>query len=245
MSLSLRIKTEGRRLYEKGGVLRAAIAVLRFAKNVVLQRWYSLRPGTFSFQGISHRYFYHRYNRTWLNERTVEVPLARAFLARAGERRVLEVGNVLACYVSISHDVLDKYEKGDGVMNEDVVDFRPRHPYERIISVSTMEHVGWDEAVKDPGKILRGLQNLIAHALVPGGKLFVTMPLGYNPNVDRSVETGVFPFQERYFLKRVSPRGWREATYEEVRGSKYGSPFDAANAVFVGIFTKPATPEKL
>jgi hypothetical protein len=40
-------------------------------------------------------------------------------------RNVLEVGNVLSHYFPVHHDVLDKYEKAKGVINEDVVEFSP------------------------------------------------------------------------------------------------------------------------
>ena len=43
------------------------------------------------------------------------------------------------------HDVLDKYEKGNNVINDDVVSFSTEVKYDLIVSVSTLEHVGWDE----------------------------------------------------------------------------------------------------
>ena len=52
----------------------------------------------FRFDGAELPYFYHRYNRTWLSERAVEIPLAFEWLRRAAGARVLEVGNVMAHY---------------------------------------------------------------------------------------------------------------------------------------------------
>ena len=49
-----------------------------------------------------------------------------------------------------------------------------------IVSISTLEHVGWDENTKDPDKIFQAIKNLKSY-LVPRGKLIVTMPIGYNP----------------------------------------------------------------
>ena len=43
---------------------------------------------------------------------------------------LLEIGNVLSHYFKWDHDVVDKYEKVEGVINEDVVDFRPSKKYD-------------------------------------------------------------------------------------------------------------------
>jgi hypothetical protein len=40
---------------------------------------------------------------------------------------ILEIGNVLSYHVRFEHDILDKYEIAKGIMNEDVVDFRPKN----------------------------------------------------------------------------------------------------------------------
>jgi hypothetical protein len=76
------------------------------------------------------------------------------------------VGNVLSHYFSVNHDVVDKYEKAEGVINRDIIDFHPSKEYDLIISISTLEHVGWDEDISDhkilhdPSKILRAIENL-------------------------------------------------------------------------------------
>jgi hypothetical protein len=80
---------------------------------------------TFTFQGEVYRYFYHPYNITWRNERAVEVPIVWKIVNKYVGRNVLEVGNVLSHYFPVHHDVLDKYEKAKGVINEDVVEFSP------------------------------------------------------------------------------------------------------------------------
>lgn len=55
---------------------------------------------TFSYRGAQLAYFVHRHNYTWLNERAVEIPIARLALTGVGNGRVLEVGNVLSHYGS-------------------------------------------------------------------------------------------------------------------------------------------------
>ena len=97
-------------------------------------------------------YLVHNYNRTWLNERAVEVPIIFHVIARWPGRRMLELGNVLSHYGSVAHDVLDKYEVGEHVINQDVVEYQPSARYDMIVSISTLEHVGWDEQPRDPQK---------------------------------------------------------------------------------------------
>ena len=58
------------------------------------------------------------------------------------------------------------------VINEDIVDFSPSKNYDLIVSISTMEHVGWDEYPNDPPKILKGLRNL-TRLLSPRGSLLL------------------------------------------------------------------------
>ena len=97
--------------------------------------------------------------RTWRNERTVAVPiwnLVRRFEEQ--NKKILEVGNVLSYYFKVNHDILDKYEIMDGVINEDVVDFRPSKQYDLIVSIVTLEHVGWSESSKEPAKIIRAFE---------------------------------------------------------------------------------------
>jgi len=74
----------------------------------------------FTLGGEEYPYFYHWYNRTWRNERTVEIPIVRRILEARPEASVLEVGNVLSHYFGKDHEVVDKYEKAHGVQNIDV-----------------------------------------------------------------------------------------------------------------------------
>ena len=61
-------------------------------------------------------------------------------------------GNVLLHYFPADHEIVDKYEKGDGIVNEDIVNFRPGKKYDLIVSISTLEHISWNEE-KKPKKI--------------------------------------------------------------------------------------------
>ena len=55
----------------------------------------------------------------------------------------------------------------------------------KIVSISTIEHVGWDETPRDPKKIPLALENLTTRCLAPDGEIVVTLPLGYNTYLDK------------------------------------------------------------
>lgn len=136
----------------------------------------------------NHPYFYHPYNATWIAERKVEIPIFKEFIAEYRPSDILEVGNVLSHYFPISHTVVDKYEKAQGVINEDVVTFSPPRKYKCIISISTLEHVGIDEEEKDPEKVLKAIANLLS-LLEEGGTLFFSCPQGHNSSLDNFIRS--------------------------------------------------------
>jgi hypothetical protein len=157
------------------------------------------------------RYFAPPYTATWRSERAVEIPLARHFLAQVAGGKGLEVGNVLSHYGTVDHLVVDKYEASPGVVNRDVTEFEATRPLDFVISISTLEHVGWDEDPRDPEKVGRAVTRLRS-LLAPAGRLFVTCPLGYNPHLDALVRAGtLYPVTEGY-LHRASPTAgpWEE-----------------------------------
>jgi len=190
----------------------------------------------FEFLGESYEYFSHKYNNTWKNERAIEVPIMWK-IVKGCRGRVLEVGNVLSHYCPISHDVVDKYELEAGVINEDIIDFRPMYKYDLIVSISTLEHVGWDEKPQDSSKVLVAIQNMKTNCLADGGTMVLTMPLGYNPEVDRLLAESILDLGRKYYMKRLSiDNEWRQTDWFGVKGTKYGTPFPCANAIVISIF---------
>lgn len=190
----------------------------------------------FAFAGKTYEYLVHPYNLTWVNERAVEVPVIAGEVA--DERgRILEIGNVLAHYYELgeNHHVIDKYENAPHVHNLDVEEASSLGRFDLIASISTLEHVGFDEPHKEPEKLLRAIEVLRA-ALTEAGRLIFTIPLGYNPSADRLVKT----LPARY-LKRISVANtWIEAGAADVDDARYGEPFEAANAVAFVTLTRRA-----
>jgi hypothetical protein len=193
------------------------------------------RGRTFDVGATAIAYATDHYNRAWRNERAVELALGRRFLDLHHGKRVLEVGNVMAHYGSYAHDVLDKYEDSPGVMNEDIVDFAPERPYDAILSISTLEHVGWDERPREPDKTLRAYRQL-RKALADDGAMLLTCPIGQNAYLDDYIAEDALDFPERHYLKRISADNvWREVSLGEVKGSQYHEPYRNANALFIGV----------
>ena len=191
---------------------------------------------TFSLAGKAHKYVIHPFILD--NERAVEVALARDFLAgRSGS--ILEVGNVLANFIALSHEVVDKYEQSPGVINEDIVTYAPGKKYDAIVTLSTLEHVGWDEAPRTPEKLLLAIEHLKS-LLAAGGELLATMPIGYNSFLDRIIREKRTGFDEVKFLVRTTADNqWREATPEEAMSKQFGKPYGCANAIMVGTIISP------
>lgn len=190
----------------------------------------------FRFFGEELPFAYHLYSQTWRNERSLEIAVAHHFLRQRPAGRMLELGNVLGHFGYLGHDVIDRYEKVDGIINEDVIGYQADGSYDTVVSISTLEHVRFDEELlKDPHGSSLALESLRA-ALAPGGRLLVTVPLGYNDGLDDDIRSGRFSFERQACYRRVSTDGdWREVSQEEGLSCRYGSQFDAANAVLVGI----------
>jgi hypothetical protein len=140
---------------------------------------------TFRYHDQDLELFDHPYNGTITNERALEIPIARDFLKRTVSRAsqtVLEAGDVLAHYADVLHWperlVVDRYERAPGVLNEDV--FGINGPWDVIVSISTVEHVRWDELglYRNPCGALAAL-HFLRGMLNPGGSMLATWPWGY------------------------------------------------------------------
>lgn len=186
----------------------------------------------FTFRGEGYPFHVAQYNATWLNERQVEVPIALRALRRAPGRRILEVGNVLTHYSRIRHTVVDKYERHRAARNEDFL-AHAGGPYDLVVSVSTFEHIGWDEPERDPAKFTAALARARS-LLAPGGRLLVTVPLGYNPAVDAFVRAPSPGFAVG-FLRRTGPGPgeWEEAAAVDPARHPYGVGCANASAVAI------------
>lgn len=191
---------------------------------------------TFKFNTNSYRYLISKYNFAWKNERTIEVPIAFAEINKYDSSEILEVGNVLSHYYDIKHDILDKYEKSNNVINKDIATFKTKKKYKLIVAISTLEHVGWEEKPKDPLKILKAIENM-KKILSTEGEILITLPVGYhNPKLNNLINTSALGLNETYYMKRISADNkWEQSTLEKVKNHKYNSAFPNANAILIGL----------
>jgi hypothetical protein len=189
-------------------------------------------PRTFALGGREYPYLRHRYSDTSSSERAVELPVALALLrdrrtAPVGD--VLEVGNVLTHYTRSDHLVVDLYDHSPGVVHEDIASFTGG-PFGLVLSVSTVEHIGWDESPRDLGKAVRAVRHM-ASLLAPGGVMLVTIPVGYHRFLDDAVAGGRLRPTRTAWMVRTGLRRWAEGSEAQALATVYGWPHAGANAV--------------
>jgi hypothetical protein len=205
--------------------LRSTVALMTAGRRLSRQR--------FVLGDREYAYEVHGYNETWTNERAVELAVGFDALRRHVGEEVLELGNVLGHYIERKHDVVDKYERAPGVTNCDVLDFYPARRYRLIVSISTLEHVGLEEEVVDPGKPARVVDHL-ASLLDGGGEMLFTFPLGYNAALDEHVRSGALSFSQVRYMRRVSSDNrWVETGVDDVADAAFGKPYPRANALVI------------
>jgi hypothetical protein len=149
-------------------------------------------------------------------------------------KNILEIGNMTSYVYDVKHDVLDKYEIADGVINEDVADFHPSKRYDLIFSIMSLQYVGWYESPRDPMKILRVIENLKS-ILVPNGMLMIIHGLGENKEMDKLLKNGTLKFDTVFCLKRVMTCGWEETNWNTIKGLEYDYTIPTARGVAIGI----------
>lgn len=197
----------------------------------VYMRWRTGR--SFTFQGRTYTYCQQPYNYSWRNERAVEIPIFQDVVRRYEPSQVLEVGNVLYWYGPRTHEVVDKYEQMPDIRNVDIVDYAPGRTYDLIVAISTLEHVGWDEDPRDPPKIRRAINHL-RQLLAPNGTLMVSVPIGYNSELDALLAARDVPWQTCTYLKRAHwDNIWREVGWRDIAHARYDNWTPTATALAI------------
>ena len=192
----------------------------------------------FTFRGTKYEYFNHWYNQTAKNERAVEIPIILNYFnhAKSNNQLILEVGNVLSHYFAPTHIIVDKGEFGQNVINEDIINFQSPQKFDLIISISTLEHIGFEdyEGEKNPEKVILAVKN-IRSLLAKNGIFIFTVPKGYNIAFDETLSLNKLNIDHISCMKRISEDNqWKECTYGEIVLAEYGNPFPFANAILIG-----------
>lgn len=226
-------------------VLKVPFLLIRIIRKTSLFLWYHIffiyykiirHSRTYSFQGKKYHYFYKP--ETWYNERTVEIPIVMEIVSQNEKKNILEIGNVLSNYCQIKHDVVDKYDVSENVINQDIAEFSSFKKYDLVVSISTLEHVGFDEFPKDPLKIVKTLENLF-RLISEQGKIFFTWPLGYNKTMDSVLAENGSIFTNQFYLKRISFHEWKEIDRADLFHGpvKYNSPFFDGNYLGIAVYS--------
>lgn len=198
----------------------------------------------FYFEGEEYTYLFHGRvagaGPSWKNERCVNIPVVWKTITeyRKKNKRVLELGNVISYALEVDHDIIDKYEIMEGVINEDIVDFNPTHKYDLIVSVLCLQSVGWDEIPKDPPKILKAMDNM-NKMLAPGGKMIISVGWGWNQYLEGLILDGTFKFDHMGFLRNDNGYKWKEVkSIDEIKHLKYDEKAYTARGILIGTINK-------
>jgi SAM-dependent methyltransferase len=196
--------------------------------------------GEFQFEGRRYAYLYGAYKRSWTTERAVEVPIVQDIVDAHIDKRVLEVGNVLSHYGPQRHTIVDKYEDAPGVENLDVFDMAGLGTFDLVVAISTVEHVGWDEDPRVPGKAVEAIGALYER-VAPGGRLVLTIPAGYNPSLDAALKDGAVEFTRLAAMRRQGGgASWRQGAPDEAWAAPYDFLLYSARGVLVASLERPS-----
>lgn len=191
----------------------------------------------FTFEGRRYKYFPSG------SDRTIEVPIAAEAARRhsAKGNKILEVGRVLPRYYKFKETVVDKFE---GPIKEDILTWKPPHEFNLIISISTVEHIWWDELKsykpwggsipRTAGKSTEAIHRMLTF-LARGGEMLCTWPIAHNPPLDADLFAGKFPTAHVAYMRRISHKTnqWTMSNEAEAKVAKMWKPFPAGNVVAI------------
>lgn len=169
-------------------------------------------------------------NMVFRSERAVELPIIKKEIMKVTDDEILEIGNVTKQYFGGRHLVIDKYDDSMGIINEDVTKIKLNKKFKLIISISTLEHIGFDEQKKEPNKIRKAIRK-IRSLLEKGGKAVITIPLGYNHYADRFIMEN--ENLDISILRKIKGNLWTQRSAKNMFNIQYNYPYKYANAVAI------------
>jgi len=171
------------------------------------------------------------YNNPQTNERRIELPYLFQFIDETKENEtLLEVGNVSPNYRDGKHTVLDYSQGKPNVIRESIVTYRPNVKFDRIVSISTFEHIA--EFSKE--SIVDAFNNIMMNVLKPNGLMLFSIPAGYCGEMDNFIINN--NFDKEIYLKRVDDKNnWEFSDRKGFEIAQYNKPFNNGNLIFVGL----------
>ncbi len=230
-----------------GSSLRFTVDILNKICNKILFiltfGYYIFMVRAIAIDDIGEIVFKIRYLKGAINsERIIEIPYAMEFLSQGNYKEVLEVGNVLNKRFDVHHKVIDQYEIGKNVLNIDIMNYQEDKKFDAVICISTLEHIGFDEEIREFGKSRAALEKMMT-LLKPGGKLLVSVPLGYNPQTDELVRELQYKNHWQVLaLQRISRLNlWETTEISTGIQKKYASKYKNANSIAIMRYTNDET----
>lgn len=199
------------------------------------------KKSSFVFKGKKYRYCFEKYNLSWRNERTVEIPIISKLLKEKSKLNILEIGCVLKHYNSrpkFHWTIVDKYEMFDGVLNVDLLEYKPKKLFDFIFSISTFEHIGLEDGAVDSKKAKNAIEYVIKNCLKKNGQFIFTIPIGYNKYLDQQIFNNEIAISEKHYFAKIAGNKWLKVTKDQIVDSVYRMHDTSVKALFVGIIYK-------
>lgn len=166
-----------------------------------------MRKPTFKFNNTEYTYLDHEYNSASNNSRSIEVPIGLHFMSAFNQANCIEVGNVISHYDDNAWRAVDMRE---GPIKADMMQWKPKHRLDAILTISTLEHVGHGRyagtGVADPQAVVRHLTSW----LKIGGKMLITVPIGYNTLWDEAIRAGVVGTKRFFMVRQNDDNEWKQ-----------------------------------
>lgn len=234
----------------------APLIPIRFIRSLLYYKF--VRHPDFEYQGERLEYFFHSYNNWRTSERAIEIPIARRYLERFPDARVLEIGNVTNHYHDYFREakgdftVLDKFENAHGVIRMDVADYVPEEKYDLVLSISTFEHMDSDLGRNPdyvPGRAALGsvaadnIKHVADHMVKEGGTFLLTAPIGYTPEWDETFWSGAldrcgFSRYSTTIYAKESEITWKQIPASEARAAGSSERWPGVTCICVIEFTR-------
>ncbi|MBN1517183.1 hypothetical protein JXA32_11530 [Candidatus Sumerlaeota bacterium] len=219
----------------------------RDIKKIVGQKFQT--DNDFVFQGERLKYFFHSYNCFRISERTIEIPIIKHIISRCKPVHALEIGNVTQHYYDEfkkcfnQKTVVDKYEQGENVINNDIASYNPDRKYALIFSISTFEHMDSDRGRNTSFQLGTSMLTSVAadnikkvydDLLDIGGMFVLTIPLGYSEEFDASLYNGDLEKCDFFkynitVMRRIQDHYWEQTEFENGRSAEYNYPYPGVN----------------
>lgn len=192
----------------------------------------------FTLDGQEYLHFVHQTNCGWppyrMTERSVEMALADAWLSRyENDRAVMEIGAVTPYYwPSRIIDIVDPTDQHSGVSIRKSM-FDVSFHGKKILSISTFEHIGTGEYSLESDADAPALA--IRKLLLEAQSFLVTIPAGYNKNLDRFIVNNRESFENtslRCMRRGLGSRDndWHQVSVDALKDVPYTK---AANGLMV------------